>query len=34
MISMLMGLTITLLTVRYHAMKPALINPADTLKYE
>jgi putative ABC transport system permease protein len=28
------GLTIALITVSYHAIKAALINPADTLKYE
>jgi putative ABC transport system permease protein len=33
-ISMLAGLTVALLTVSYHAVKAAFINPADTLKYE
>jgi putative ABC transport system permease protein len=33
-ISMLAGLVLALLTVSYHAIKAALINPADTLKYE
>lgn len=32
--SMLLGLALALLTVSYHAIKAALINPADTLKYE
>lgn len=32
--SMLSGLTVALLTVSYHAIKAALVNPADTLKYE
>ena len=34
LVSMLLGLAIALMTVSYHAMKAALINPADTLKYE
>ena len=33
-LSMAAGLTIALLTVSYHAIRTALINPADTLKYE
>lgn len=33
-ISMAGGLFIALLTVSYHAIKTALVNPADTLKYE
>ena len=33
-ISMLCGLVVSLLTVSYHAIKAALINPAETLKYE
>lgn len=32
--SILAGLMIALLTVSYHAIKAALINPADTLKHE
>lgn len=32
--SVLAGLVIALLTVSYHAIKAALINPADTLKHE
>jgi putative ABC transport system permease protein len=32
--SMLCGLIVALLTVSYHAIKTALVNPADTLKYE
>ncbi|HTH57605.1 MAG TPA: ABC transporter permease [Cyclobacteriaceae bacterium] len=32
--SMLCGLVVALLTVSYHAIKTALVNPADTLKYE
>ena len=32
--SILAGLAIALLTVSYHAIKAALINPADTLKHE
>jgi putative ABC transport system permease protein len=32
--SMLVGLFIALITVSYHAIKAALINPAETLKYE
>jgi putative ABC transport system permease protein len=32
--SILAGLAIALLTVSYHAVKAALINPADTLKHE
>ncbi|GHN03225.1 ABC transporter permease [Cytophagales bacterium WSM2-2] len=32
--SMIAGLTVALLTVSYHAIKTAMINPADTLKYE
>jgi len=31
---MLVGLFIALITVSYHAIKAALINPAETLKYE
>jgi len=34
MISVLVGLTIALLTVSYHTIKAAFINPAETLKYE
>jgi putative ABC transport system permease protein len=33
-VSMLGGLLVALLTVSYHAIKAALINPAETLKYE
>jgi putative ABC transport system permease protein len=33
-ISMLAGLCIALITVSYHAIKAALVNPAETLKYE
>lgn len=33
-VSMLTGLLIAILTVSYHALKAAMINPADTLKYE
>jgi putative ABC transport system permease protein len=33
-ISMLAGLVVALLTVSYHAIKAAFINPAETLKYE
>ncbi len=33
-VSMLAGLAVALLTVSYHGLKVALINPADTLKYE
>jgi putative ABC transport system permease protein len=33
-ISMLGGLTVSLATVSYHAIKAALVNPAETLKYE
>lgn len=33
-VSMLTGLVLALLTVSYHAIKAALINPAETLKYE
>lgn len=33
-VSMLAGLAVALLTVSYHSFKAALINPADTLKYE
>ena len=33
-ISMLVGLLVALLTVSYHAIKAALVNPAETLKYE
>jgi putative ABC transport system permease protein len=33
-VSMLAGLVLALLTVSYHAIKAALINPAETLKYE
>jgi len=32
--SMVAGLFVALLTVSYHAIKTALVNPADTLKYE
>ncbi len=33
-ISMVSGLLVALLTVSYHAIKVALVNPAETLKYE
>jgi putative ABC transport system permease protein len=33
-ISILAGLVVALLTVSYHAIKAALVNPAETLKYE
>jgi len=33
-LSMFAGLTVALLTVSYHAIKTASVNPADTLKYE
>ena len=33
-LSMLAGLSIAIVTVSYHAIKAAFINPADTLKYE
>ena len=33
-ISMLAGVMIAMITVSYHAIKTAMINPADTLKYE
>jgi putative ABC transport system permease protein len=33
-ISMLAGLVVALLTVSYHGIKAALVNPAETLKYE
>lgn len=33
-VSMMVGLTVALLTVSYHAIKTAMVNPADTLKYE
>jgi putative ABC transport system permease protein len=33
-VSMLAGLAVALLTVSYHAVKAAFINPAETLKYE
>lgn len=33
-VSMLAGLGVALLTVSYHAVKAALVNPAETLKYE
>ena len=33
-ISMAAGLLIALLTVSYHAIRTASINPAETLKYE
>jgi putative ABC transport system permease protein len=32
--SMIGGLIVALLAVSFHAVKAALINPADTLKYE
>ncbi len=32
--SMMIGLLVALLTVSYHGIKAALVNPADTLKYE
>jgi len=32
--SMMIGLVVALLTVSYHGIKAALVNPADTLKYE
>jgi putative ABC transport system permease protein len=33
-VSILVGLTVALITVSYHAIKAALVNPAETLKYE
>ena len=33
-VSILAGLGIALLTVSYHAIRAALTNPAETLKYE
>lgn len=33
-ISMLAGLTIAMITVGYHSVRAAMINPAETLKYE
>jgi putative ABC transport system permease protein len=33
-VSMMAGLVVALLAVSYHSVKAALINPADTLKYE
>jgi putative ABC transport system permease protein len=33
-VSMIVGLIVALLAVSYHSVKAALINPADTLKYE
>ena len=33
-ISMISGLLVALLTVSYHAIKVAMVNPAETLKYE
>ena len=33
-VSMLSGLLVALVTVSYHAIKVALVNPAETLKYE
>lgn len=33
-VSMFLGLVLALLTVSYHAVKAAMINPAETLKYE
>lgn len=33
-ISMLSGLLVALITVSYHAIRAALVNPAETLKYE
>lgn len=33
-ISVAFGLAVALITVSYHAIKTALVNPADTLKYE
>jgi len=33
-ISMAAGLFVALVTVSYHAVKAALVNPAETLKYE
>jgi putative ABC transport system permease protein len=33
-VSMLAGLTVALITVSYHALKTAWLNPADTLKSE
>jgi putative ABC transport system permease protein len=33
-ISILAGLGVALLTVSYHAIKAAMVNPAETLKYE
>ncbi|HEY0654938.1 MAG TPA: ABC transporter permease [Chryseosolibacter sp.] len=33
-VSMLVGLVVALLTVSYHGIKAAMVNPAETLKYE
>ena len=33
-LSMLTGLLIALVTVSYHAIRVAMVNPAETLKYE
>jgi len=33
-VSMAVGLVVALLTVSYHAIKAATVNPAETLKYE
>jgi putative ABC transport system permease protein len=33
-VSMLIGLAVALVTVSYHAVKAAMTNPAETLKYE
>jgi len=33
-VSIVSGLVIALATVSYHALKTALINPVETLKYE
>jgi putative ABC transport system permease protein len=33
-VSMIAGLAVALLTVSYHAIRAALVNPAETLKYE
>lgn len=34
LLAMVVGLSVALLTVSYHAIKVALVNPAETLKYE
>jgi putative ABC transport system permease protein len=32
--AVVVGLGVALITVSYHAIKAALVNPAETLKYE